>query len=532
MHWFDDFAKAAAGNRPSRSAVLSGLASMVAGAAVAPLAGPMNAAFARPRSHPSTLVPGGARIVPGIVPRHRARRKTTTERGPCSTTTGQTNSLTFSASASSLRLTIRHDFSLADPSRRSASAFSGTTVVDITDGGASLVHLETRFNSLHASAPLDATFTFRYGSNLRGISSAVLTARNGTVTGTVDGRKLKSFAVTGGAPSDVRLSDNRPLALEADARLREAMPELAAAVRSGLSTCASPSSLHRARDQRIAGTNGALLDDGRAIRPFEVADGSDQSVGAQNCATFGEVETTNCYNAFTNAGLALSGCIAGALVGSWLCPPCAAYAILGCYTTWGAVMAAMYLQGGACNQVPCGGWNGGPKSCDFGDICCGQYDCCPSSDICTSMGFCCVPSAPLACGTNEDNGFCCPSDTVCGQNQQCVGCPQGQVSHNGQCCNLLCGNECCQSAEATCDQATGKCVYPNFGTPAPKPPRIRIDRCARFSGLVTCQAANWDNTTVDICCAPGLNCCAGKCCPPGQTCGGSQANFGCGRWIR
>jgi hypothetical protein len=533
LHWFDDFTKAVAGGRPSRSAMLDGLARLAAGAALAPLAAGATPAFARAGS-----AVGGSRrpTVPGISRKRRWNRPGTLQRGPCSFTAGSTNSLNFSATSSSLQFSLSDSLTPEDSSR--APSLGGHLAVDVTDGGESVLHVESQFAHWHPSTEkaLDATLTFRYGSKVRGISNATLSAQGGRIGGTIDGRALTPFEAHGAAPSSIRLSDDRKLAVDADPDLRDKLSDLAAVVKHGFESCGSTPKLQHVREHRPPEANSSLRSPARATRAFDLAQVQPASgyipgtPTGQNTGIFVGEETPNCYNAFTNAGTLVAGCIAGAIAGGFLCPPCAAYAVFGCYTAYAGALAAMELPGGACEQVPCSSGNAIPNSCDNTFTCCGQYECCPSGDFCAPMGICCPSSATVVCGTTYDDGFCCPSDTICGPGQTCVGCPQGQVAQNGQCCNFLCGNDCCQSSQATCDHAAGKCVYPSFGTPQPQPTRRRSLLC--IAGGVACAAPNYDGTTTEVCCSPKVNCCAGKCCPPGQICGGGAENFGCGVWIR
>jgi hypothetical protein len=540
LPWFDDFTKAVAGGRPTRSAMLDGLARFAAGAVLSPVV-PVGAVIAQ--SERRTTVLHGPRAVPGKRPRRRRMQPSVVTRGPCTFTDSTTSALDFSASSSSLRLKVHQELLLGAGSPQRGRSRTTRVVMDVTDRGASVMHLEARFNGVnpHLSQISDGALNIRYGSKVRGASSAALTARAGRIEGTLDGRRLQPHAAGGSAASTARFADGKPVALTIEPALRAALSGLVDATKRGLATCrAHPTSHHRSRRPRSTHADASLRTLTRELRPFEVADYvegyDDGSAGGQNGDPGGAYQTPDCYAATVNLGLTFDGCIAAALVSAIFCPPCAWNAMLACYGAFAGAEFAMNEAGGACNEVPCQGqgFSFPPKSCDHGTICCGQYDCCPSGDICAPQGFCCTPDHPLSCGTNEDDGFCCTADRICGQNNQCLGCPQGQIAQNGQCCNFLCGSDCCQSADATCDHATGRCVYPNFGGASPRPTRRGgIDMCTRTSGLTLCTSPNFDTTTTNICCRPGVNCCAGQCCNPGEQCGGnSAATFRCGRFIR
>jgi hypothetical protein len=528
MHWFDDFAKSAAGNGPSRASVLGGLASLVAGSALVP-ATSASAGAATPFG---TKVSGGARVISGYVPkRKQSRFSRNSQRGACSLTIGPPDVMMFSAAASTLRITVRHETS---GNEGRARAFGGRAVVEITDGGESLLHVEAQLDSGSARG---ATLSFRYGSRVRGASQATFVAKNQLLSGTIDGRTLRAFSTASGAPSSTALQDGGSMEIDVEPELRTKLSALQTEITRSLSTCRSAHRTERVRD--VATHDPLVLHDAvRAVRHFLVAQANGlipQYGSLQNSGVLGgEPQTPNCYDAVDNAGVDVSGCIAGAIAGGFLCPPCVAYAVYGCLTTYAAALAAFEAPGGACNQVGCNGaWSPGPKSCDTGTTCCGQNDCCAAGETCGPLGFCCPADAPVSCGSDYDDAYCCPPNTICTANRTCQSCPTGQVFLGGQCCFSICGTQCCQSQQATCNQATGQCVNPSFGTPAPTPsgPKIRsIPRCTRLSGTVVCHAPNADGTSDDLCCAPGLNCCSGTCCPPGQTCGGG--NMTCGVWIR
>jgi len=473
------------------------------------------------------------RRVPGVVPRRKWKGAAAFDRGPCSFTVGSSSSLKFSASAGSLTLTLAD--SIASDG---AAAIGGGFTVDVTDGGSSVLHVESHFSRWEQAAERgpEAALTFRYGAAVRGISEASIRLSGGSIEGTVDGSRLASTALHGEAPSSIRLADGRDVVVEAGA-LRERLSELSSVVKRGFDACGVPARRRPTREIRESVHAATLRDGERETRPVEIAQVPiangyiPGSPTGQNSGGWLDPSTPNCYNAFTNAGVAVDGCLAAAITGGFLCPPCMAYAMWGCYTAYGAALAAMDISGGSCEQVACSGGTL-PNSCDTTFTCCGQSDCCPSGDTCTPLGFCCPSDAPLVCGSTYDNGYCCPANTVCGPNGDCQQCPGGQIPHDGQCCNFLCGDDCCQDPLATCDQAAGKCIYPNFGTPSPRPKRNPLDICVRTSGSVICRAYNGDNTYKNICCPPNVACCAGKCCQPGEQCGGTGDAFRCGVFLR
>jgi hypothetical protein len=524
MHWFDDFTKGAAGKGPTRSAVLEGIARLAAGAAIAPLA-----------THPALADTRAARIVAGM-PRRKSKRPGTITRGPCSFTFGDAASTSFTANAASLEVTIESRFSSDDSSRSAAS--SGWFTIDITDGGEPVVHVESKFAGWHPNdrkAP-DATTSIHYGAKVRGVKHAELRIQNGRAGGTIDEHELAGFDVHGAAPDSIRLTEGRAVSIEADKELHDRLAALDGAVKRGFATCAPLPKRQHVRERRSFEA-GPWRSIARAIRGVEIA-----QVGVANgilpgyptgqntgiaAAPHGDQETSNCLEAAGSAANDWLACLWAATVGGLFCPPCMVYGYTGCTSAYSGAIAVMELPGGACEQVPCSSGSPVPNSCDTTFTCCGQQECCPAEWTCTQFGFCCQPGSSVVCGSSYDTGYCCPSNTVCGSNNSCVSCPQGQIPLDGQCCSSICGSECCYGTLATCDQAKGKCVYPSFGTPTPTAKKYSFDRCTRTSGFVTCQAPNADNSKTDICCPPGVNCCAGKCCPPSQYCGGSGATLGC-----
>jgi hypothetical protein len=520
LHWFDDFTKAVAANQPSRSTILNGLARLAAGAAIAPLAASGGAAFADPVSL-------RARISRGV--RHKSNRPNSVQRGPCSFKFSNPNAVSFSVSSSSLTLTL--------------SASLKGHVVDLADGGEPILHVESEFASWdpRSKRAPDATFTFRYGPKVRGISSAVLKSTAGMITGTVDGRALAPFDLRGAAPSSIRLDGGHELAVDVDPGLRAKLSRLSDAVKSGKAACGPRPRRERMREHRSSAANATLLSFARAIGGYDVAQvpvangilpgyPTGQNTGVADISN-GGVWTLNCLDATVTALFDYTSCLAAAYAGIWICPPCALYAIFGCTTAYAGALTTFELPGGACEQVACSSGSPVPNSCDYTFTCCGTQDCCPSDWTCSALGFCCPPGTSVACGTSYENGTCCPSTAVCGPNNTCVSCAQGQIAQNGQCCDFLCGSACCHSGEE-CDPVAGTCGYPNFGSASPKPTPLRVNKCTHISGTVICQALNADNSMTDLCCAPGLNCCAGQCCEPGDTCGGTGSTLRCGKWIR
>ncbi len=526
-HWFDEFAKAFAENRLSRGAALRGAAQVALGAALGAVVPPgtSNSVKAHgPMENPlQTPAPGKLRRTPGISSRGKMFQPATVQRGACSISSGPQTVSTFASEASMLRLTIRREYSNGATRKGHHLSLTGQTVVELTDKGATVFHLESSFAhwNPHAVKHPDTTMNFRYGSSVQGASTSVITFAKGKMSGTIGAHTIASLTTHGSAPASNKLSDGHEFALVAETSLRQRMPELIAEMKRSSATCGAPAHPRRQRTgERVH--QGVLLANANGDLPGNPTIPTGQNSGPLG----GQTKTPACYNSSLDADTALSGCLVAAFSGGFLCPPCVAYAVWLCDSSWGAALADFEAPGGACNEVTCTyeDWDPGPKSCDTGYTCCGKYECCPTGYVCSPLGMCCPPEASRQCGTTYDTAYCCPADSLCGPHGDCLSCPAGQIAWDGICCDKQHahadqnGKQFCCSVAGWCGD---RCCSP-FGPATPKPtkgPNI----CLRPS--VPCYST-LDGVRHSACCEPNQTCCGDQCCSKGLTC----CKNGLGKW--
>jgi len=541
LHWFDEVTKSLAVERTQRATLLKGLGALAAGAFLGPFAGPRQAGLAQPRPGLARSQDRALLRVKGI-PRPAPARLNEVVHGPCTFRFGPENSFSFSATSSSLELTMQHDFSPKRTSKSAPLSITGRFAAVITSGGQQLLHFQTQFEPVVANATNvpDATMTFRYGTRVRGLANAALAVRGGTLTGTIDGRDLRPLALRENLPQGAAsTSDGRPVSVEIDAALRDSLNELISTAKSSLGTCRARISHPLRRARAIGAEPGTKPRLEAAVRrasvDFVVADSPDYTnVENQNGQGQG-AGTHDCgvgkQDVMSGFGVCCIGVVAAAFFGG---PAAAAEAYEACEVSAATAFGALLVPGAACNEVPCGvGIEGDvaslgffvlPRSCDSSYTCCGDTQCCPKGDVCTPEAVCCPSTAPIGCG--ETRPFCCPPSFVCSNDQTCVGCPGGRIAHKGQCCDFLCGDDCCDSSEIC---KAGMCTpQPLRGGPPPATPVAKRNLCLpppRGTGGVICRSLNLDGSPApDVCCPAGMDCCAGKCCAnPALPCCGRAA---------
>ena len=577
MPWFDDLAKSLATANVPRKTVLANVARVVASAAVFPwtttsaVAAALEAAEQPARgaaSMPMTRI-RPVRGTPALSP---LTLPSSSRIGACTFRyAAGGNGLTYSASSNAggraLLLTVDQQAVSEGVDGRPAR-YGGTTTIVVTADGAPVVRIESNFRPAAKNAQPSGTFSVRYGTAMRGPGDATFTVDRGTVSGAVGARAIVPFAARGMvAPEAVRFSDAAALPrLEVEQSLRDGVAALFARAKTELAACAGTASPARAPRSHRTLTRAA-----HHHEPAVLAQTSPDYPRTTNQNFIGSdgAGTPDCNTCLQNVVTSQAECLIAAAATAFFCPPCAAGALPGCYTT-----AAMGFLGchvptiGGCAEVICP--SGG--TCDKRYTCCGHL-CCASGDVCTN-GVCCPPDAPLGCGqprvTCCEPGatccgdLCCPAGSVCGADGTCFTCPSGsttcggnaccragQTCHNGKCCDFLCGDDCCLSGEVcnhqsqTCGVGSicgrefcgfaqtcinGRCL--NVATPAPSSrPKGQYMQCR--AGYSSCNSPNPDGTITTICCPSNMNCCNGVCCTaPNETCCSRGGALGCNVCIR
>jgi len=546
MHWFDELTLALARRSP-RGAAVKRLGWLTAGAMLSPL----TAGSASAGPVPLKSAPPGRRPIQGIRRTRAATQLRPISAGPCTFRFGKSNELAFSVSSSSLRMSVRHDYSVRRASRSAPISVGGSTTIEVMSGTESLLQWKSSYapSAANAKQPPNASMNLQYGARVRGLSSATMAVHSGIVTGRVNDQPIAPPATRSATSTKAtKLASGRDLTVEVNETLANEVNRLVATAKGDLQSC-RPKKHHLQHVSERAPAPQAIP---RAAfmrgSSFILADAPDLNDCCQNGSGMGS-GTAHCATGSQQVMTDLAVCVASAIGSAFFCPPCGVAAVSECYEALGRDLVALYIPGiGACDEVPCGlqaDFNTtqfGIRSCDYGSSCCGDNLCCPSGDVCTSQKICCPASAPVGCG--DTRPFCCPSGWICAGDQLCCppgqvvvngtcqNCPAGQVARNGSCCSNPCGeNDCCVNGEL-CNQQTGTCYYPSFGHATPRPTIPPLQRCPSFGGKVSCAAPNADHTTSYVCCAPNVTCCAGKCCDVGQTCGGTGSSFGCGFWIK
>jgi hypothetical protein len=579
MNWFDELSVALAAKSVPRRTALSNVARVAASAFLFPWASTATAALAQtpPPMRRGAALPA-TRVRPSLgVPALRpATLPSTTRIGPCTHAFSSRGSgLTYSASSSAggraLSLTIEQQ-SIVQRASGGTTLFGGTSTITVTSGGDQVVRIAANLRPTAPGAPASGTVSVTYGAVVRGLSSASLTLDRGTIGGTVGGRRLVPMTARSGvAPEEVRFADARAFPrVELEAGLRDGIAALFARAKTELGSCA-PSA--RGPAPRVPRARRTLV---RAVAerhdPAVVAQTSPDYPRTTDQNGFGRDGggTPDCHACMQNVMVSWTECMLGAGATAFFCPPCAAGAVAGCYSSAAVGTGACYLPTvGGCAEVICPDVG----SCDRGYTCCGQI-CCAAGDVCTN-GVCCTAENPLGCGSPRPSccapgstccgDSCCPAGSVCSADGVCFTCPPGQtncggtacctagkVCHNGKCCDFLCGDDCCVSGEVCNHQSgtcgfggvcggqfctftqacrNGRCVNVATAIPSSRPKGSTFVRCPR--GLVVCQSPNTDGTVTSVCCPSNRQCCAGVCCTaPNETCCSSGGSLVCNVCIR
>jgi hypothetical protein len=181
-----------------------------------------------------------------------------------------------------------------------------------------------------------------------------------------------------------------------------------------------------------------------------------------------------------------------------------------------------------------------PSICSTEGICCPPLKsgppvpvsckgvCCEgANDICTPEGICCPAGQPVCKG---EGGFVCCQGGACDANDFCCPPPSHFCNGSNICCppfNVCCGTVCCDLYSVCLDggqgklsccpesQACGSVCCPT-GHMCTDSKRGTCGACP--SGTVTCMSENATGPLTAICCASGVDCCAGKCCASGEIC--------------
>ena len=489
---------------------------------------------------------------------------------------------TTSAGGHTLTLTVHHR-TVVSGTGQALSALA-TDTIEVTSDASRVVRVESKRNLEHGQNQSSGTMRFEYGEAVHGISGATLTFVGSSVhsqlapssTGqTVVSRTRRSLNAQ-------FARDAAPVAISVDSGMYDGIKTLMDRFARERKTCAGVKPRFVTGIRKVSNRATFFKTFGKrggGLAPVIVADEDRApatyggSAGIENQNEAGAPSTPNCNSCMNAAASQAQACWETLGVDLLFgCAPCIAAAIQ-CQAEATANALGCWIPGAGCMQTICGPDTG----CDTGDTCCGSK-CCTGNATCVGQpSTCCPPGYTVACGgangpfccasgqmccgnnlccdegSNCCGSFCCPQESeccgeaCCSAGSKCANaatslccqtgytvcgsscCPPNAICRDGVCCaGSFCGDQCCVNGQL-CNQSTGQCYYPSFGTPAPQASGNKFVQCRR--PFTMCHSVYRDGRTADICCSSGLACCAGTCCGPNQQCGGDGPEFACGNWI-
>jgi len=386
------------------------------------------------------------------------------------------------------------------------SSVSVLMSMQVIHGGQLAFETIRRFtSSLPSHGLADGSVSCQFGPAIPSLKTAALLARNGEVTGNVNGTAIAPMRL--GQSGTLRYSDGRDvLGPAVSPELSKALAALQVKVKTDAEVLEHPAP---------GPIHPIPVHTPSPIRPLDLPCGEDEAGTDQN--TLLNWVTPDCQSCMKN-------CWDVTLVCDIVTVFCLGLCTAACTAGWDTVCEAHCLiPGGGCCETFCSVGS----CCDNGYSCCGGYGsiCCDNSQT-TCAGpnrdTCCPLCAPVGCGSpvpvclipgttccgTTASGYCMPNERCmsngCVEGFQCGNnwCPKGSQCINGNCglgkpCTSPTGTVSFCSFTQTC--VNGTCVS---NTPANNCP----------SGLVVCQSTNEGPGPATVCCPPNMKCCGGKCC--------------------
>jgi hypothetical protein len=538
MHWFDDLVKGLATGSVSRRGALGGVG-LASGSLAAWSTFPGDAfAWKAPRKHSAATQQLGrpaasataapVRATRGIV-RSRTVLPSTFTSGPCSYKRGGgADDMTYVASTSAngqtVTLTVTRSIRL-EGSDRSRLTARVSNSIDVSAGGAPVVHVESIVVGTRASIARKGTISVRYGAAVSGARGADLSIEGKSVHATL----LGAESVAGRSRQKVvsaKFGDNvAPHDLAIDAQLYVAIDTLLQRFQSERQTCNGAPPRRRRAERRVQ-NRAAFLSAATSRReervvvdvtPAPESTGGNAGVEPQN--QYGAPSTPHCSSCMQSAGNQMTACWSTAGVSAIFgCFLCAATDLITCQAEASAAALACWIPGAGCGEVICSAGT----SCDTGDSCCGS-DCCTGSDTCVAGSTLCCPAGyTVSCkGAQGEDPFCCGTQWGCCGNNAC--CPPGSSCCGSNfCCeqgNACCGSSCCAAGSVCSDPARSLCCAQGSiacgSTCCDSNNQVCLDASRGLCGF------KGDSVCGNVACAPGncLNpgspnatCCSGPVC--------------------
>lgn len=325
-----------------------------------------------------------------------------------------------------------------------------------------------------------------YGTELRGVSHAIVKGANGVAQGFADGRPISS---TGQRRAQVII----------ETPLQRALEDLFSTAKQNATQCSRPRNAAGFAQPPISATRTEFLSSphyqaATLVESREVAQGSD---ACEQCHKGCDIQASAC--GITSVGEAIVD-------------PLSLLGLGGCAYAYWSCGDSCDKEGGPCCAVQCADY-----CCASGQVCCGVNTlptCCDSNAVCVYgtgqagvpyVGCCPGGSDPnpctyianynldyLAITCRQPGQACCGAYNPCAIGESCVNAEWGVCCPSDQ---NFCAGACCD----------GQCITNYPGT------SVQVQQCCP-RGSVTCTGKDG----VISCCSPGSECCGGTCCPAGQ----------------
>ena len=324
-----------------------------------------------------------------------------------------------------------------------------------------------------------------WGSLVHGANIAKFNINNGTVSGNVDDRRFHYFNNRNNVTGVTFVDGGHPPALHAAPNISHALQGLDQLVVHALDSCevAAPPINGAAPSAHLMSRSNRDYNSGHFSNTYATSSCRTCKIGATAAVVAAEVscDLGTCWWSF---GAGCIYCTAAAAIAETTAIASCEFSHACCPTVCGAGSFPLHPPTCCFGNEAC--LDGQGRCCSAGQQTCGGRECCSSDQSCISTG--------------PQQGTCCPSTSVCG-NQCCPSdtdlCVAGSV-----CCNAadMCGSKCCNPTKA----------------PGSGGPDLRLFFCA--------------DPVKEVCCMSGQKAIDGVCCDAGSTtlCDGECCAESCG----
>ncbi|KAK3175843.1 hypothetical protein OEA41_007165 [Lepraria neglecta] len=327
--------------------------------------------------------------------------------------------------------------------------------------------------------------SIQWGPLVRGAKLATFNINNGTVSGNVDDRRFNPFRHYDNVAGVTFVDGGPSPTLHAAPNITDALQGLDQLVVRALGSCevAAPPFDRAATSAHLMPRSNRHQDSGHFSDTYTTSSCSICKIGATATIVTAEIACVlgTCWWSFG------AGCVA-----------CTAAAV----AAETAAIAACEFSNACCpNVCGAGSFPLKPPTCCFGNEICldGQGHCCTAGQQ-TCGGRECCNSDQSCISTGPQQGTCCPSTSVCGN--QCCPSDTDLCVANSVCCDSAdaCGSKCCNPTKP----------------PSSGGPDLRLFFCA--------------DPVKEVCCMSGQKAIDGVCCDSGSsiTCNGECCRGSCG----